>query len=349
MLQGGLAVVGGHVAATGPLAELQQSYPHAPVVYKGRALTPPVVNAHTHLDMSTVPFFAGGYTQFIKHAISNSDVRGVRALQQGLEELVAQGAGAFGDIVYRPQTVDWLLENSPLPGTAYLEVINRNPDQAELVASRVAKQLARWRSRNSRVGVGISPHTPYNVSPALLKKLVEIARLEGFLLQMHVAESPDETELMTSGTGKLQQLALEHGFPAYQNPPGTTPVRYLAELGVLGPHLTIVHGVQVDQEEVELLAQSGSKVVSCPRSNAGLGCGLLPWELYLKYRLEVALGTDSRASSPDLDVRNEALYLWGRVDSRALVRAATRNGYRVLGLQAPRITRGTATSQVQSW
>lgn len=344
-----MAVVGGQVAAAGPLAELQQSYPHAPLVNKGKALTPPVVNAHTHLDLSSVPYFRGGYTQFIKYVIGNSDARGVKATEQGLGELLALGAGAFGDIAYSPATIDWLVENSPLPGTAYLEVINRNPDQAELAASKVAEQLSHWRSKNSRVRVGISPHTPYNVSPALLKKLVEIARLEGFPMQMHVAESPEETELMTGGAGKLQQLPPEYGLPAYQSLPGTTPVRYLAELGVLGPHLTIVHGVQVDHEEVQLLAQSGSKVVSCPRSNAGLDCGLLPWELYLKYRLEVALGTDSRASSPDLDVRNEALYLWGRVDSRALVRAATRHGYRVLGLEAPRITRGTATSQVQSW
>jgi cytosine/adenosine deaminase-related metal-dependent hydrolase len=76
---------------------------------------------------------------------------------------------------------------------------------------------------------------------------------------------------------------------------------------------------------------------------------VFPWGLYLKHGLEVALGTDSLASSPDLDVRNEALWLWGRVDPRALVRAATRGGYRVLGLETPRITRGTPVSQVQSW
>ncbi|GIW23981.1 amidohydrolase family protein [Meiothermus sp.] len=349
MLKGGLVVVGQHVVAVGPLAELQQSYPEAPLIRKGRALTPPVVNAHTHLDLSTVPYFRGGYPGFIRHVIDHSAERTVEAAMRGLHELRALGVGGFGDIAYRPEVAEWLLENSPLPGVVYLEVINRNPLQAEEVARRVARRLSEWRARDSQVRVGISPHTPYNVSPELLKKLVEIGRLEGFPLQMHVAESPEETELMTQGSGPLQEIPRQYGFPAYQALPGLTPVRYLAELGVLGPHLTLVHGVQVDEEEVQMLAQSGTLVVACPRSNEALACGQMPWDLYLKHRLEPALGTDSRSSSPDLDVRNEALFLWEQVDPRVLVRAATRSGYRVLGLEMPRITRGTPVSQVQSW
>ncbi|WP_119340691.1 amidohydrolase family protein [Meiothermus hypogaeus] len=349
MLNGGLVVVGQHIAATGPLTELRKTYPEAPLVHKGKALTPPVVNAHTHLDLTTAPYFRGSYTDFIKHVIDHGSKRSAEAALQGLNELQTLRVGGFGDIVYKPEIVEWLLEHSPLPGVAYLEVIHRNPAQADEVARRVAHRLTEWRNRNSAVRVGLSPHTPYNVSPALLKKLVEIARLEGFPLQMHVAESPDETLLMTQGTGPLREIPLQYGFAPYENPPGLTPVRYLAELGVLGPHLTVVHGVQVDEEEVQMLAQSGTKVVACPRSNEGLACGQMPWVLYLKHRLEPALGTDSRSSSPDLDVRNEALFLWERVDPRVLVRAATRNGYRVLGLEAPRITRGTPVSQVQSW
>jgi len=349
MLKGGLAVQGGYVVALGPLAELQQQYPEAPVVLKGRALTPPVVNAHTHLDLSTVPNFQGSYTDFIRHVIKHGPQRTPEAAQKGLEELVALGVGGFGDIAYRPAVVEWLLQHSRLKGVVYLEVIDRNPSRAETTATAVAKQLSNWRSQSSAVQVGLSPHTPFNLSLPLLRKLVEIARLEGFPLQMHVAESPEETELMTRGGGRLQEIPAAYGLPPYQNLPGLTPVRYLAELGLLGPHLTVVHGVQVDEEEVAMLAQSGTRVVACPRSNQNLRCGGFPWELYLKHRLEVALGTDSRASSPDLDVRNEAFSLWGQVDPRVLVRAATRNGYRVLGLEPHLLRRGTPVSQVQSW
>lgn len=349
MRRGGLLVQGDYVVATGPLDELRQGYPQAEVVHKGKALTPPVVNAHTHLDLSSTPRFQGPYPGFIRHVIAHRSRRTPEAVQKGLAELQRHGVGAFGDIAHSLEGAAWLAEHSPLPGVVYLEVIHRNPQEAEAMASRLARLVAQLQERSPRLRVGLSPHTPFNVSPPLLKRLSELAQKEGFPLQMHVAESPEETELMTQGTGALQAIPQSLGLPPYQDLPGLTPVRYLAELGVLGPHLTLVHGVQVDEEEVRILAQSGSRVVSCPRSNANLGCGVFPWGLYLKHGLEVALGTDSLASSPDLDVRNEALWLWDRVDPRALVRAATRGGYRVLGLETPRITRGTPVSQVQSW
>lgn len=349
MRHGGLLVQGGYVVRTGPLEELRRCYPEAEVVQRGKALTPPVVNAHTHLDLSTTPRFQGPYPAFIRHVIAHRSSRTPAAVQQGLAELQKNGAGAFGDIAYNLEGAAWLVENSPLPGVVYLEVIHRNPQEAEAVASHLARLVARLQRRSRRLRVGLAPHTPFNVSPPLLKRLSELAQKEGFPLQMHAAESPEETELLTQGRGALQAIPQSLGLPPYQDLPGLTPVRYLAKLGVLGPHLTLVHGVQVDEEEVQMLAQSGSRVVSCPRSNTALSCGEFPWALYLKHGLEVALGTDSLASSPDLDVRNEALALWGKVDPRVLVRAATRSGYRTLGLETPRITRGTPVSQVQSW
>jgi cytosine/adenosine deaminase-related metal-dependent hydrolase len=104
----------------------------------------------------------------------------------------------------------------------------------------------------------------------------------------------------------------------------------------------------VDEEEVGLLAETGTKVVLCPRSNRNLEVGEAPLSLYARHGVEVALGTDSRASSPDLDVKQEALFLWGKADPRLLVRALTRGGYRALGLPTPRLTRGTPLALVHS-
>jgi len=347
MLAGALAVVGAHVAAVGELEALRQRYPQAPLIHKGKALTPPVVNAHTHLDLSKLGYYQGPYTGFIRQVIANAAERGVEAAQLGLAKLQAAHTGAFGDIVARDEGMEYLLLESPLPGVAYREVLGTNPEQAGEIFEAVKPKLLAWKRREGRVKVGISPHTAHTVSAPLLKKLFEFAALEGFPLQIHLAESPEESAYFRDNTGPLA------GFMAPFNPSwrglGLSPVEYLAHLGGLGPNLTLVHGVQVNENDVQILAQTGCKVVSCPRSNAGLECGSFPWELYGKYHLEVALGTDSLGSSPDLDVKNEALFLWQQVDPRALVRAVTRGGYRVLGLEAARITRGTPVSQVQSW
>ena len=349
MLEGGLTVVGEHIAAVGSLKDLTVQFPDAPVIHKGKALTPPVANAHTHLDMSLVPYFRGGYTDFIRHVIANGKNRSPEAATAGLAELQSVGAGAFGDIVYNPAVMEMLLRESPIPGVAYFEVINRDPTKADETLNKLGERIAGWRKFESNVDIGLSPHTPYNLSRELLLKLTQLAKLEGIPLQMHVAESPQEIQLMQNSSGPLFDLPTSFGFPGYTDLPGLTPVRYLAELGVLGPHLSIIHGVQVDEEEVQMLGQSGTKVVSCPRSNEGLECGQMPWGLYLKHGVEVALGTDSRGSAPDLDVKKEALSLWNHIDKRVLVRSATRSGYRVLGLECPRITRGSAVSSVQSW
>jgi cytosine/adenosine deaminase-related metal-dependent hydrolase len=347
MLRGGLVVVGEHVAMTGGLEELRRAYPDAPTRFKGKALTPPVVNAHTHLDLSRLPYFRGRYTDFIRHVIAHGSVRGVEAARQGLEELRGLGVGAWGDIVARDEVMDWLLDASELPGIAYREVIGPDPSKARDTFEAIKPRLLAWKKREGRVRVGISPHAPHTVSAPLFKRLMELARLEGFPVQIHVAESPDERAYWERAEGSFVEFNRQMGIPI--NPPGLSPVQYLADLGLLGPGVTLVHAVQVDEADVRVIAQSGCRVVSCPRSNEGLGCGEFPWALYLEHGVEVALGTDSRGSSPDLNVKSEALYLWGKVDPRVLVRAATRGGYRVLGLETPRIARGTHLSQVQSW
>jgi len=348
MLDGGLVVVGEHVAAIGGLEELRQTYPSANIIHRGKALTPPVVNAHTHLDLSKLSLYRGSYTGFIKQVIAGGAERGIDAARMGLNELEVLRVGAFGDIVARDEVMDFLLEHSPLPGVLYREVLGSNPDQADEIFNSVKPKFLAWKRREGRAKVGISPHTAHTVSAPLMKKLVEFAGLEDFPVQIHIAESPEETSYFRDNSGPLAEFMAPFN-PSWRGP-GISPVEYLADLGLLGPHITLVHGVQVDENDVQIIAQAGCKLISCPRSNEGLECGIFPWSLYGKHNVEVALGTDSSGSSPDLDVRKEALFLWDKgIDPRVLVRAATRSGYRALGLEAVRITRGTPISQVQSW
>ncbi|GAA5334565.1 amidohydrolase family protein [Thermus hydrothermalis] len=347
MLRGALAVQGGHVVGVGSLAELKARFPEAPVVAKGKALLPPPVNAHTHLDLSLLPLYRGPFAGFLSHVVAHRESRGLLGARWGLEELLATGVGAFADIVFKDEVMDFLLLESPLPGVAFYEVFAPDPLEAEEVFARVKAKVAAWRKREGRVKVGLSPHAPYSVSLPLLKRLAQYAQAEGIPLMVHAAESPEEVAFLREGTGPLAEVHRRFSQAPF-TPPGLTPVRLLHALGVLGPTTLLVHGVQVDEEEVALLAETGTKVVLCPRSNQNLAVGEAPIPLYARYGVELALGTDSRASSPDLDVRQEALFLWGKADPRLLVRALTRGGYRALGLPTPRITRGTPVSLVHS-
>ncbi|KHG64693.1 amidohydrolase [Thermus sp. 2.9] len=347
MLRGALAVQGGFVVGQGSLEELRARFPQAEVVHKGRALFPPPVNAHTHLDLSLLPRYQGPFSGFIPHVVAHRERRGLEGVRRGLEELQAAGTGAFGDIVFKDEVMDFLLGESPLPGVAFYEVFAPDPQDAEAVFARVRAKVEAWRKREGRVRVGLSPHAPYSVSPPLLKRLAQYAREEGLPLMVHAAESLEEVAFLREGTGPLAEVHRRFSRTPF-TPPGRTPVRHLHTLGVLGPTTLLVHGVHVDEEEVKLLAETGTKVVLCPRSNHNLQVGEAPLALYARHGVEFALGTDSRASSPDLDVRREALFLWDKVDPRLLVRALTRGGYRALGLPTPRITRGAPASLVHS-
>ncbi len=83
---------------------------------------------------------------------------------------------------------------------------------------------------------------------------------------------------------------------------------YLAALGVLAAKPLFIHAVQVSEADIDMISQAGCAVVHCPRSNERLLCGRMPLERYLAAGVPVYLGTDSRASSPDLDIQSEARF-----------------------------------------
>src|SRR5215213_9758064 len=91
---------------------------------------------------------------------------------------------------------------------------------------------------------------------------------------VHVAESPEETELLEHGDGSFRDLLQELGaWDAQWTPPGCGPVEYLERLQFLGPRTLAVHGVQMDSADLARLARAGATLVTCPRSNRYVGVG----------------------------------------------------------------------------
>jgi aminodeoxyfutalosine deaminase len=98
-------------------------------------------------------------------------------------------------------------------------------------------------------------------------------------------------------------------------------VRYLAQLGALERGTTLAHGVWVEGNEAALLARQGVGVVCTPRADDLLQVGQAPLERFAEAGVPIALGTDTPAASPDLDIlaeatawastaRDRGLYFW---------------------------------------
>lgn len=351
----------GTVVVFGKLEDLRSQFPDARVQHLGRAILPAPVNAHTHLDLSHVPFKAAPYAPWIGYVISQRELRGLPAAEHGLELLRAANTSIFGDIVARAEVMPLLLAQEGFTGVAYWEVLGADPDQAEEIFNDTVALIRAWRKleRPNGVRVGLSPHTAHTVSSVLMKKLVAFAKLEGIPLQIHIAESPGELEMFQTGTGVLAQgitrafdLPLERIFgrePGFD----LTCISHLEQMGVLDAKPTLIHAVNVNETDVQTIARAGCTVVTCPRSNRNLECGNLPWKLYAKYGVEIALGTDSVASGETLSIHDEALAALeihgSSLGWRNIVRYASRGGYKALGMKTPTVQRGDSFSSLSVW
>jgi aminodeoxyfutalosine deaminase len=320
----------------------------------GFAVTIPVVNPHVHLDLSTMPHSPGGYEDFIRSVVRHAreGKRGLESAQQGFETLEQLGTKTIGDIVTNEEVIRWLLQQD-LQGVAYWEVFEPDPDKAEQKFSETVEKLREFKKleRPDGMKVGISPHTPHTVSAPLLQKLAALAKQHNFPMQIHVAESPNEFAFHKDATGPLYDLM--RPFMGSWQPSGLSPMQYLKSLGVLEAGPTLVHMVNVTEDDVREVQKAGCVVVHCPRSNESLQCGKFPWELYAKHGVTVALGTDSLGSSPTLSIEDETHFaqtLHGEAaNPLALVWSATKGGYRALGMPVPRFVRGDVAENVYIW
>ena len=335
--------------------EALEHHPASLAIEAGLAITPAPVNAHTHLDLNDMPYTPGPYESFIERvmAFGRQGGRGLAAAKRGLAELRASGVHVVGDIVTDPAVMNLLLADRDIEGVAYWEVIGPRPENAAEVFEAAVADIQRFRAlqRPGGVRVGLSPHTPHTVSAELLKLLTAWAAEQQLPVAIHVAETPAEREYQLTGRGAIAESFAAFGLPVL--PSGSSPVRYLHELGALAAGPTLIHAVAVDEDDVRLVQRHGCSVVHCPRSNDALDCGRMPWELYARHAVSVAFGTDSRGSSPDLDVTKEvefALQLHGaRANLRGLARALVKGGHQALGMTPPVVKRGDEAAALLAW
>lgn len=335
---------------------LRQNFPKAIIKDVGFAISPHPVNAHTHLDLSHMPLHKSSYTDFVCAVMEYDNLNKNKSLtvaKAGLKEISASGVNIIGDIVRSEEVMEWLLQKPNLQGVAYWEVIAPNPDDAEEVFQSTVARLRKFKAlqHDNGIKVGLSPHSPHTVSEPLLVKLSAFAKQNKLPMQIHVAESAAEVELHQKGNGELMEFM--RSFLKNWQPSGLSPVQYLKKLGVLKAQPTLVHGVEVDEEDVRAIQNAGCVVVHCPRSNLTLNCQRFPWELYMKHGVEVALGTDSRGSSPTLSITDEVaaakLVHNTKLSPLTLIRAVVKGGYKALNMEVPRFTKGDYVNKIYIW
>jgi cytosine/adenosine deaminase-related metal-dependent hydrolase len=168
-----------------------------------------------------------------------------------------------------------------------------------------------WRERRKTVRCerfGLSPHAPYTTTAGLVRRAVAKCRQWKLPIMMHLAESHDEMRWIEKGDGPLQELLdTVVGSDVLSSQNRLSLSGYVYEL-CQAPVALIVHGNYLDESSMEILQanRDHAAVVYCPRTHRHFGHSTYPMRAFRRRGIPVVLGTDSRASSPDLSIFSEA-------------------------------------------
>jgi cytosine/adenosine deaminase-related metal-dependent hydrolase len=311
------------------------------------ALLPGLVNAHTHLELSwlrnRVPP-ANVFTSWVKQLMVARGGRVERiddpavtaAATQAAREALETGTAAVGDISNSLASVR-VIADAGLRGLVFHELLGFKETSGALIERTAASRTDAVAAGDGRVRVSIAPHAPYSVSPELFRAVRDAVSASAVQrTSIHVGESPEETELLASGTGEWATMLRWIG--AWRDdwvPPGTGPVEYLDSLGTLDAGTLVVHGVQLSDDSLARVRSRGATLVTCPRSNQWVGVGVPPIERFYRSGVAIAVGTDSLASVADLNLFEEMKamhWLAPAVPAARLLESATLVGARALGL-----------------
>ncbi len=317
------------------IVEVQSGPPPTDAVHLGDvAILPGLVNAHTHLEFSdlTQPVGQPGISlaNWIGEVISARTAAPERnkhdAILAGVTESLESGTRLIGDIAttptdYPPSQIDVI---------SFAEVLG-------LSAERSHERLAAAIDHNqANVNGGWSPHAPYSTLRSSIQTCVDQSAKTHRPLAMHVAESPDERELLVHGTGPLADSLRAIGvwqdslFPWNDSP----FVDLIQQLSAASRTL-LVHCNDLRDNEIATLAQhENMSAVFCPRTHAFFGYERHPVAELIAAGVRVALGTDSRASNPDLNLWREAQWLMNHrpdISPADVLKMATLNGGDALG------------------
>ena len=301
---------------------------------------PGLVNAHTHLELSLlrdriVP--TESLPEWVDEVLSaevGTDIETRNAIESSIVELRRHGTALVGDISNTLTTVE-PLKRASLSAVVFHELLGFNSSDPDAQASSAVDAIDLSNDVEG-VRVSVAAHAPYSVSPTLFEALRRKlgAKCPMAPITVHLAESAEELVFLNDGVGPWRKLLERRGAwnPSWE-PPGCSPVEFLKSVGWLDPSVIVVHGVQLSSQDLFGLSESGVTLVTCPRSNTWTGAGPPPIKRFIESGVRLAVGTDSLASAPDLNLFAELARLRELapdVPASSLLMSATMEGARAL-------------------
>jgi cytosine/adenosine deaminase-related metal-dependent hydrolase len=309
---GAVVVSRGRVIDVGGARDLATAHRGADLIDLPRSvLLPGLVNAHTHLELSTCragdspgAHFGEWILGIRKQlAAQGEDFEGVvsGAVREGVRQSLRFGVTTIGDISQQNHFTRPALRALPVRCVSYGETLGLAKQRArhdELLARALDAT-----HRSERLRIGLTPHASYTVDLRDYRTCLRVARERNLPLATHLAENPQEREFLEHQTGLFRDIweSLSMWDDTVQTYRGS-PVAFAHAIGLLEYPTLLAHVNYCDDDELDLLARGRASVVYCPRTHAYFGHAPHRWREMLSRGVNVAVGTDSCASSPDLNL-----------------------------------------------
>lgn len=306
-----------------------------------KAVIPGFANTHTHAAMT---YFRGYGDDLDLMDWLNNMVWPVEAhltpedvywgSKMACVEMIKSGTTAFLDMYTFPEGTAQAVEESGMRAVlSYTMFDQGDEERAKLDRENLDRYLNDFRDFSDRVQFSVGPHAIYTVSGKQLKYAHEFAKEHDLLVHLHLSETYVE----------WKEACRKYG---------TTPVRYLNNLGILSPRLVLAHSLWMDSEELQMLADNGCSTVHNPASNMKLASGYrFRFDEMRKKGIKLGIGTDGCSSSNTLDMTTAmrlASFLakaWSgdpkAAPARDVFESATKTGYEILRVNGGEISVGS--------
>ncbi len=259
---------------------------------RGGIIMPGLINTHTHASMTLfrgladdMPLMDWLNDHIFPAESKLTEDMVYKGAMLACAEMILSGTTCFCDMyLFEDKVAEAAFDSGMRAVTGEVLYDFPSPCYGDLTNgfNYVSNMMEKWKN-NSRITIAVEPHSTYLCAPELLKKAAATARKNKNPIVIHLAETEDETALIKEKYG-------------------TTPVKFLADLGILGPDLIACHCIHISEEDIQLLKKFDVKIVHCPESNMKLGSGIAPVPELIKRGICVSLGTDGCASNNDLDL-----------------------------------------------
>lgn len=341
IIENGAVVFDDKIKDIDTLVNIEKKYPNIEILKleKNSVLMPGLINSHVHLEFSgnttTLKYgnFYAWLTSVIKHREGLISKANNKLISTKLDRMKKMGTTTIGAISSYSFDLEACVK-TPINTVFFCEVIGTKGDMIDTLFADFKDRLnAVKKNKSSNFIPGIAIHSPYSVHPFLVRESLNLARKDNLSVTSHFLESKEEFQWLHKDEGLFVEF-----FKNFlgQDKAVSRPMEFLNLFSNI-KNLSFTHCVEASEADLEKIKLLGASINHCVTSNRLLNNTKL--DLSKLSEIPFTIGTDGLSSNNSLSMFDELRNaLMAHYDknvlefSKLLLKAATANGSRALGL-----------------